>query len=133
MALPSRSAPSAFIRAAPWPSQVIGYVGPISSYETYYSELEPQGYKLTDTIGKDGIEASMESWLTENISSRSGTRIMEKDSNGKLTREISSSEPQDGNNVKLTIIASYQQAAERAIEDNVRTVRSASGIQDGRS
>lgn len=104
-------------------SQVIGYVGPISSYETYYDELEPQGYKLTDTIGKDGIEASMESWLTENISSRSGTRIMEKDSNGKLTREISSSEPQDGNNVKLTIIASYQQAAERAIEDNVRTVR----------
>ena len=104
-------------------SQVIGYVGPISSYETYYSELEPQGYKLTDTIGRDGIEASMESWLTENISSRSGTRIMEKDSNGKLTREISSSEPQDGNNVKLTIIASYQQAAERAIEDNVRTVR----------
>ena len=38
-------------------SQVIGYVGPISSYETYYSELEPQGYKLTDTIGKDGIAA----------------------------------------------------------------------------
>ena len=31
-------------------SQVIGYVGPISSYETYYSELEPQGQhgKLAD-------------------------------------------------------------------------------------
>ena len=104
-------------------SQIIGYVGPISSYETYYNELEAQGYKLTDTIGKDGIEYSMESWLTENISSRSGTRVMEKDSNGKLTREISSTEPQDGNTVKLTIIASYQQAAERAIEDNVRSTR----------
>ena len=104
-------------------SQLIGYVGPISSYETYYSEMQSQGYALTDTIGKDGIEKSMESWLTENISSRSGYQIMEKDKNGKLTRELSSLEPQDGNNVKLTIIASYQQAAERAISDNVRSTR----------
>lgn len=104
-------------------SQLIGYVGPISSYDTFYSELEPQGYQLTDIIGKDGIEKSMENWLTENIASRSGYRIMEKDKNGKLTRELSSTEPQDGNNVKLTIIASYQQAAERAIEDNVRSTR----------
>ena len=60
-------------------SQLIGYVGPISSYDTFYSELEPQGYQLTDIIGKDGIEKSMENWLTENIASRSGYRIMEKD------------------------------------------------------
>ena len=104
-------------------SQLIGYVGPISSYETYYSELEPLGYRLTDTIGKDGIEASMENWLTANIDSRSGYRLMEKDSKGSLTRELDYLEPQDGNNVKLTIIASYQQAAERAIEENVRSTR----------
>ena len=110
-------------------SHIIGYVGPISSYETYTNELKPQGYALADTIGLDGVEYTMERELTENISLRSGSRVMEKDNNGKLTRELSSTEPRDGNNVKLTIIASYQQAAERAIEDNVRSTRS---VQEGR-
>ncbi len=105
-------------------SHIIGYVGPISSYETYNSELKPQGYALADTIGLDGVEYTMERELTENISLRAGSRVMEKDNNGKLTRELSSTEPRDGNNVKLTIIASYQQAAERAIEANVRSTRS---------
>ena len=104
-------------------SQVIGYVGPISSYETYDNELKPLGYRLTDTVGKDGIESSMETWLTANIDSRSGYRVMEKNNNGSLTRELEYLEPQDGNNVKLTLIASYQQAAERAIEANVRSTR----------
>jgi len=104
-------------------SQIIGYVGPISSYETYEAELKPLGYKLTDVVGKDGIESSMENWLTANIESRSGYRVMEKNNTGSLTRELEYLEPQDGNNVKLTIIASYQQAAERAIEENVRSTR----------
>lgn len=104
-------------------SHIIGYVGPISSYETFNSELKPQGYTLADSIGLDGVEYSMERELTENISTRSGYRVMEKDNNGKLTRELSSTEPRDGNNVKLTIIASYQQAAERAIMDNVNNTR----------
>ena len=110
-------------------SHIIGYVGPISSYETYNTELKPQGYTLSDTIGLDGVEYTMERELTENITLRSGSRVMEKDNNGKLTRELSSTEPRDGNNVKLTIIASYQQAAERAIEDNVRSTRS---VQEGK-
>lgn len=104
-------------------AHIIGYVGPISSYETYYNEMEQQGYYLSDTIGLDGVEYTMERELTENLSSRSGIRVMEKDNAGKLTREISRTEPRDGNNVKLTIIASYQQAAERAIEANVRSTR----------
>ena len=114
-------------------SHIIGYVGPISSYETYSAELKPQGYQLSDYIGLDGVEYSMERELTENISLRSGSRLMEKDNNGRLTRELDSTEPQDGNNVKLTIIASYQQAAERAIEDNVRSTRNQQEIQMAKS
>jgi len=110
-------------------SHIIGYIGPISSYETYTNELKPQGYSLSDTIGLDGVEYTMERELTENISLRSGYRVMEKDNNGKLTRELTRTEPHDGNNVKLTIIASYQQAAERAIEDNVRSTRN---VQEGK-
>ncbi|MEG2253444.1 MAG: hypothetical protein RSC98_10415, partial [Clostridia bacterium] len=50
-------------------------------------------------------------------------RIVERDRVGKITRELSSTEPEDGNNVKLTIIASYQQQAERALAENVLRTR----------
>ena len=38
-------------------------------------------------------------------------------------RELSYTEPEDGNNVKLTIRSAYQQQAERCIADNVEQVR----------
>ena len=50
---------------------------------------------------------------------------MERDNVGKITRELSYVEPQDGNNVKLTINAAYQQQAERALAINVETTRAA--------
>ena len=71
----------------------------------------------------DGIEASMEDWLTQNSDLRQGYRVVERDRVGKITRELSYTEPQDGNNVKLTIVASYQQQAERALAENVASVR----------
>ena len=46
-------------------AQVIGYIGAIpsqSSWETY----QAKGYSYNDKIGRDGIESSMEDWLTQN-------------------------------------------------------------------
>ncbi|MBQ7306589.1 MAG: hypothetical protein IJW85_10295, partial [Clostridia bacterium] len=103
-------------------SQIIGYTGAIPSQKKW-AELEPKGYSYNDTIGRDGIESSMEDWLTQNSSLRKGNRIVERDNYSKVVRELSYTEPQDGNNVKLTLIASYQQVAERAIADNVDVVR----------
>ncbi|MDI9521433.1 MAG: penicillin-binding transpeptidase domain-containing protein [Bacillota bacterium] len=108
-------------------SQVIGYVGPISESDNYQTELKPMGYALNDIIGKDGIEKSMENWLTANISSRTGSRVMEKDNQGRQTRQLSYTQPVDGNNVKLTIIEAYQREAERAIAANVEFTR---GVQE---
>ncbi|HHT07182.1 MAG TPA: hypothetical protein GX006_01600 [Clostridiales bacterium] len=105
-------------------SQIIGYVGPIAERDNYATELKPMGYQLNDIIGKDGIERSMENWLTPNIASRAGSRVMEKDNQGRLTRQMSYTQPTDGNNVKLTIIDSYQREAERAIAANVEFTRS---------
>ena len=96
-------------------AQVIGYMGAIPSADKW-SVLQKKGYKYSDTIGVDGIEASMEDWLTQNSDLRQGYRVVERDRVGKITRELSYTEPQDGNNVKLTIVASYQQQAERALE-----------------
>ncbi|NLI22650.1 MAG: hypothetical protein GX418_14020 [Clostridiales bacterium] len=104
-------------------AQVIGYIGAIPS-QTKWEELKPKGYRYSDDIGLDGIEASMEDWLTQNSDARQGYKIVERDSVGKITRELSYVEPQDGNNVKLTIYASYQQQAERALAENVATTRS---------
>ena len=104
-------------------AQVIGYIGAIPS-QAKWEELRPKGYKYSDVIGLDGIEASMEDWLTQNNDARQGYKIVERDSVGKITRELSYVEPQDGNNVKLTLYASYQQQAERALAENVNTTRS---------
>ena len=103
-------------------AQIIGYTGAIPS-QAKWRELSAKGYSYNDTIGRDGIEYQMEDWLTQNSSLRQGSRVVERDQKSKIVRELSYTAPQDGNNVKLTLIASYQQQAERAIADNVASVR----------
>lgn len=104
-------------------SQVIGYVGPISESDDFKNNYSNLGYAFSDTIGKDGIERSMENWLSPYVSKRQGYRIMERDNLGRLTRQIAANEPQDGDNVKLTIKYSFQKVAEQAIARNVAHTR----------
>lgn len=103
-------------------SQIIGYTGAIPSRATWLT-LEAKGYSYNDTIGRDGIESSMEDWLTQNSSLRKGERIVERDQMSRIVRELSYTAPQDGNNVKLTLNAAYQQVAERCIKENVNSTR----------
>ena len=103
-------------------SQIIGYTGAIPS-RAMWLNLQAKGYSYNDTIGRDGIESSMEDWLTQNSSLRKGSRIVERDQMSRVVRELDYTEPQDGNNVKLTLNAAYQQEAERCIKENVYQVR----------
>ena len=103
-------------------AQIIGYVGKIPS-RTKWLELQAEGYSYNDVIGRDGIEYSMESWLTASSNRTQGSRVVERDNFSTVVRELSYTEPEDGNNVKLTIKASYQQQAERAIANNVEKIR----------
>ena len=103
-------------------AQIIGYTGKIPS-RAKWLELQQQGYSYNDTIGRDGIESSMESWLTQNSAQRQGSRVVERNNWSKVVRELSYTPPQDGNNVKLTLKVSYQTAAERAIASNVSQIR----------
>ena len=103
-------------------SQIIGYTGAIPSRSTWLT-LQAKGYSYNDTIGRDGIESSMEDWLTQNTSLRKGSRVVERDQMSRVVRELSYTEPQDGNNVKLTLNAAYQQVAERCIAENVNSTR----------
>lgn len=104
-------------------SQIIGYIGAIPS-QSMWENLRAKGYSYNDLIGRDGIESSMEDWLTQNSSLRQGTRVVERDQMSKIVRELSYTPPQDGNNVKLTLRTSFQQVAERAVADNVAYTRS---------
>ncbi len=103
-------------------AQVIGYIGKIPT-RAKWIELQPKGYSYNDVIGRDGIESSMEDWLTQNSSLRQGVRKVERDNWSKVVREISYTAPTDGNTVKLTLKASYQQVAERLLAENVNTIR----------
>lgn len=103
-------------------AQIIGYIGAIPS-QNMWNTLRAKGYSYNDTIGRDGIESSMEDWLTQNSSTRQGNRVVERDNMSRVIRELSYTEPQDGDNVKLTLIAAYQQQAERAVAANVNDTR----------
>lgn len=103
-------------------AQVVGYIGKIPSRSMWLT-LQAKGYSYNDTIGRDGIESSMEDWLTQNSSLRKGSRVVERNNWSKIVRELSYTEPSDGNNVKLTLDANYQKVAERAIADNVARIR----------
>ncbi len=103
-------------------SQIIGYTGAIPTRAMWLT-LQAKGYSYNDTIGRDGIESSMEDWLTQNSSLRKGSRIVERDQMSRVVRELDYTPPKDGNNVKLTLNAAYQQEAERCIRNNVITVR----------
>ena len=105
-------------------SQIIGYTGAIPT-RAMWLNLQAKGYSYNDTIGRDGIESSMEDWLTQNSSLRKGSRVVERDQMSRIVRELPGTyvAPQDGNNVKLTLNAAYQQEAERCIRENVIQVR----------
>ncbi len=103
-------------------AQIIGYVGKIPS-RTKWLELQAEGYSYNDVIGRDGIEYSMESWLTASSNRTQGSRVVERDNFSTVVRELSYTEPEDGNNVKLTIRSAYQQQAERAVSANVEAIR----------
>ena len=103
--------------------QIIGYTGAIPSRATWLT-LQAQGYSYNDTVGRDGIEYSMEDSLTQNTSDRKGYRIVERDQMSRIIRTLPDSrDPVDGDNVKLTLNAAYQQEAERCIAMNVAEVR----------
>ena len=104
-------------------SQIIGYTGAIPSRETYI-QLAAKGYAYNDIVGRDGVEYSMEDYLTPNSSLRKGYKVVERDQMSRITRVVDPGEPAtDGNNVRLTLNAAYQEVAERVIRENVHDVR----------
>lgn len=102
---------------------VIGYIGKIQNYDTYYASYQDKGYSLSDLIGLDGVEKTMEDWLTPATTQRVGKRVVEIDRYGAISRTLSTTEATDGNNIKLTIDSNLQRVAESALEYNINYIR----------
>lgn len=105
-------------------AHVIGYMGSISDsqYEEYVTD---KGYNATDLIGKDGIEASMESYLK----GTDGIKSVRVDSGGNYIDTVSETEPVAGKNVYLTVDLELQKVAEEALEEAIEKTQSGGTFQ----
>lgn len=96
-------------------SHILGYVGKIDSDE--YKALE--GYKITDYIGKTGIEYSFEKYLK----GTDGIKQTDMSIDGTITGEYITQEAESGANVTLTIDANIQETTEETLKNLIEKIR----------
>ena len=101
---------------------ILGYTGKMQT-EAQIQNYVAKGYKRSDIIGLDGVEASMEERLTPNSSDRQGYSIVEIDRSGNQIRTLSHQDARDGNTVKLTIDSGLQAVTEQALADLINKTR----------
>lgn len=85
-------------------SHIIGYTGAISEVELEEQNDKETIYEASDTIGKTGLEKSMESYLR----GKKGKQEAYIDSMGKVLQVTQKTEAQAGNDIYLTIDADLQ-------------------------
>ncbi len=99
-------------------AHLLGRVGSISREE--YEEKKEDGYGLTDTIGKDGMEQALE----ELLRGTDGLRAVEVNrQNGQVVTEYMLEETQPGMNCYLTVDLALQERVEQALADTLDSIR----------
>ena len=93
----------------------IGYVGPI--YAEEYSSLKEAGYLINDTVGKAGIERSMEYYLR----GKRGEKRITVTSDGDISEDITK-EAVPGNTVMLTIDSQFQEKLQNILGDFIHSL-----------
>ena len=99
-------------------AQILGYTGKISNEELAELQQENPNYDLNDTVGKSGIEASMETQLQ----GTKGSEIVYVDNVGKVIETRDRVEPVAGNDVWLTIDPDLQKAAYHILEAKIASI-----------
>lgn len=100
-------------------SNIIGYTGKVSSSDELATlqEINPD-YGITDTVGKLGIEKSMEQYLQ----GHKGEETIFVNSVGKTTEVSEYVEPTAGSDVYLTIDKDLQIATYKILEQNLASI-----------
>lgn len=99
-------------------SHILGRVAAISPEE--YAERKDDGYRMNDTIGKDGMERALESWLR----GVNGTRAVEVDrTTGQVVTEYMLEETSPGRDCLLTLDLELQKRTEDALAETIRDIQ----------
>lgn len=96
-------------------SHLLGYCGKISQAEL---EKIGDGYTDNELIGKTGIQYVFEKYLK----GENGLRQIDMDVNGNITGEYTTKDPVVGADIYLTIDASIQEVAEKALKDDIEKI-----------
>ena len=104
-------------------AHILGYVSRLEATDDLKS-LREQGYDGNDWLGRIGAEAAFETYLK----GTDGRRVVSVNSDGKITGEYYSKEPQPGNTLELTIDLELQQAVENALAETVSKMNEEDGI-----
>lgn len=96
-------------------SNVIGYIGKISSEELGNYQAQSDNYTSNDIVGKTGIEQSMELEL-QGIK---GSEIVYVDNLGRVIETAERTEPIAGNDIYLTIDMDLQETAYHILEQKI--------------
>ena len=94
-------------------AHTLGYTQLITQNE--FSKLSERGYKLSDRIGRKGIEAAFESELR----GQWGGEMLEIDSIGTVQRSLGLKLPKAGKDIKLTLDLDLQLTAEKVLSDKI--------------
>ena len=97
---------------------ILGRVGLISAEEYAAKKQAGEEYALNATIGKDGIEGAMESYLR----GTRGIKTISTDADGNVTTDYQI-EPEQGGTVVLTIDSNLQRIAKDALSTGLEALR----------
>ncbi|MDL2234526.1 hypothetical protein LJC07_00025 [Christensenellaceae bacterium OttesenSCG-928-L17] len=81
------------------------------------------GYSYNDYIGVEGVERTMEKYLTASTSAQRGTKTLEVNKIQVVTREIETTSATAGNDVMLTVDLALQQVVEQALQHSIDYIR----------
>lgn len=96
-------------------SQILGYTGAVDSEELVELQAVDPSYENNDTVGKAGIEKTLE----QELSGEKGSKTVYVDTVGRITEVLDETESSAGNDVYLTIDIELQKKLYYAIEDNL--------------
>ncbi|MDD6382696.1 penicillin-binding protein 2 [Mitsuokella sp.] len=97
-------------------AHTFGYVSEIN--DTELEKMKDQGYKSGDIIGKFGLEKVYD----KELRGENGGQQVEVDVSGKPVQILGRKEPVPGDDLELTIDIKLQQAAEKAVDEQLTQI-----------
>lgn len=98
---------------------ILGALGAMTDEEYKQLSEENSSYKLSDSVGKFGIEHAFE----EQLKGEGGTKIIKRNSDGTIVDTVQTIDAKPGNTVYLTIDSELQRTAADSLEAQVKAAK----------